>query len=343
MISDNAAARLPPHVAAIARLVDLRPEAGSFRDDVLRGLTAPVKHLPPKYFYDDRGSALFDRITRLPEYYPTRTEIGILDQHASELGSLMGRRWELIELGSGTSRKVRILLDAAAGAGSYVPIDISREALLVSANRIARAYPSVRVVAVCADYTKPLTLTRHDPSARRIVFFPGSTIGNFEPEHAASFMRNVGRVLRRGDLFIVGVDLQKDPSILHAAYNDGPGVTARFNCNLLDRMNRELAANFDPRRFEHIAFYDLRLGRIEMHLRSLTDQTVTVAGEEIRFRAKETIHTENSYKYTRRSFRALAEEAGLTPRQVWTDAGLLFSVWVLEPAAIGGEGESDAE
>ncbi len=181
----------------------------------------------------------------------------------------MGRRWELIELGSGTSRKVRILLDAASGAGTYVPIDISREALLSAANRLARDYPHVRVVAVCADYTKPLSLTRQDPIAKRIVFFPGSTIGNFDPKEAVTFMRNAAAVLRPGDLFIVGADLQKDPAVLHAAYNDASGVTAKFNCNLLGRMNRELGATFNWRAFEHVAFYDVPQGRIEMHLRSL--------------------------------------------------------------------------
>jgi dimethylhistidine N-methyltransferase len=338
MNSEPAQKRALSSAAPAARLIDLRPDTGTFRDDVLRGLTSPTKRIPPKYFYDDRGSALFDRITRLPEYYPTRTEIGILEAHAADLGELMGRQWELIELGSGSSRKVRILLDAASGAGTYLPIDISREALLAAANRVAREYPHVRVVAVCADYTRPLTLKRQNPVARRIVFFPGSTIGNLEPEQAASFMSNVGAVLRPGDLFIVGVDLQKDPSVLHDAYNDSSGVTAKFNGNLLDRMNRELGASFDRRRFEHVAFYDVPQGRIEMHLRSLSDQTVRVAGTEIRFRAKETIHTENSYKYTREGFRALAEAAGLRERAVWTDSERLFSVWILAPS--GGAGAS---
>ena len=324
--------RRPSAAAPTARLIDLRPDVGNFREDVVDGLVAATKHIPPKYFYDERGSALFDRITRLPEYYPTRTEIAILEEHAEDAAALLGRRWELIELGSGSSRKVRIILDAAAGAGTYVPIDISREALRAASNQIARAYPHIRVIAVCADYTQPLALARQDPLARRVVFFPGSTIGNFEPQQAVAFMRNVRKSLRQGDLFLVGADLQKAPSILHAAYNDAAGVTASFNTNLLNRMNRELSATFDPRQFEHVAFYDVRQGRIEMHLRSLLDQTVRVAGIEVSFRAKETIHTENSYKYTREGFNAMAEEAGFRARDVWTDEGKLFSVWILEPA-----------
>ena len=324
--------RRPSAAAPTARLIDLRPDVGNFREDVVDGLVAATKHIPPKYFYDERGSALFDRITRLPEYYPTRTEIAILEEHAEDAVALLGRRWELIELGSGSSRKVRIILDAAAGAGTYVPIDISREALRAASNQIARAYPHIRVIAVCADYTQPLALARQDPLARRVVFFPGSTIGNFEPQQAVAFMRNVRKSLRQGDLFLVGADLQKAPSILHAAYNDAAGVTASFNTNLLNRMNRELSATFDPRQFEHVAFYDVRQGRIEMHLRSLLDQTVRVAGIEVSFRAKETIHTENSYKYTREGFNAMAEEAGFRARDVWTDEGKLFSVWILEPA-----------
>lgn len=315
-----------------ARLIDLRPQRETFREDVLRGLTAPVKSLPPKYFYDERGSRLFERITRLPEYYPTRTEIAILEEHVGDLSVLLGRRWELVELGSGSSRKTRILLDAAFGDGTYVPVDISREALWPAAERIAREYAHVSVVAVCTDYTRPFSLDRRDPNGRRVVFFPGSTIGNFDPEEATAFMRNVERILRPGDLFIVGADLQKDPKVLHVAYNDAAGITAQFNCNLLERMNRELGASFDPRRFEHVAFYDMRSGRIEMHLRSTADQTVRVAGEPIRFKARETIHTENSYKYTRESFRSLAAAAGFGVRDVWTDPGHLFSVWILEPA-----------
>lgn len=324
--------RRPSSATPTARMIDMRPDVGNFREDVVRGLLATAKNIPPKYFYDERGSALFDQITRQPEYYPTRTEIAILEERAEEAAALLGRRWELIELGSGSSRKVRIILDAATGVGAYVPIEISREALRAASNQIARAYPHIRVIAVCADYTQPLALARQDPLARRVVFFPGSTIGNFEPAQAITFMKNVRKSLRRGDLFIVGADLQKAPSVLHAAYNDAAGVTARFNINLLDRMNRELGATFDPRQFEHVAFYDARQGRIEMHLRSLREQTVRVGGIEVSFRRTETIHTENSYKYTRDGFNAMVEEAGFRARDVWTDEGKLFSVWILEPS-----------
>ncbi len=332
MTSEHVEPRSSAAAHSTARLIDLRPDRGTFREDVLRGLSGPAKSLPPKYFYDERGSLLFERITGLPEYYPTRTEISILESRVGELSALMGKRWELIEIGSGSSRKVRILLDAAFGCGSYVPVDISREALRLAANRIASDYPHIRVVAVCADYMHPFSIARQDPLASRIVFFPGSTIGNLDPEQAIAFMGNIRGMLRPGDRFIVGADLQKEPAILHAAYNDAAGVTARFNCNLLERINRELGADFDLRRFEHLAFYNVREGRIEMHLRSTADQTVRVDGEEIRFRAKETIHTESSYKYTREGFRSLAAQAGLEVRDVWTDPGRLFSVWVLEPA-----------
>jgi dimethylhistidine N-methyltransferase len=315
-----------------ARILDLHPETASFRDDVLAGLRAPVKNLPPKYFYDERGSLLFERITRLPEYYLTRTEISILESHAKDLARLMGNRWELVELGSGSSRKTRILLDAASGVGSYVPVDIARDALRVAVNGIAAEYPDIRVLGVCADYTRPFSFGRLDAEARRIAFFPGSTIGNFDPADASAFMKQIKTLLRPGDLFIVGVDLKKAPALLHAAYNDAAGVTAKFNINLLERMNRELGGNFDPRRFEHAAVYDVRHGRIEMHLRSMADQTVRVAGEDVVFRSRETIHTESSYKYTREEFRSLAREGGFAARDVWTDAERLFSVWILEPS-----------
>lgn len=314
-------------------LIDLHPPVSSFRGEVLAGLKAQRKTIPPKYFYDERGSELFDRITRLPEYYPTRTEIGILEERESEIESLMGGRWELVELGSGSSRKVKILLDAAGARGIYVPIDISREHLRHEAENVARAYPGLRVTAVCADYTRPIPLGRLEPGGRRIVFFPGSTIGNFEPSDAGTFLRNLSALLRPGDFMIVGVDLKKDPGTLHAAYNDAAGVTAKFNLNLLHRINRELSATFDVRSFEHVAFYDVQRGRIEMHLRSRGNQVVRVAGEEIEFAAGEMIHTENSYKYDRAEFGALIASAGLETKDVWTDRDRLFSVWILKPGA----------
>jgi L-histidine Nalpha-methyltransferase len=231
---------------------------------------------------------------------------------------------------------VRILLDAAEGQGTYVPIDISREHLISSAEEIAAAYPHIRVVAVCADYTNPVPLDRLDSGAKRVIFFPGSTIGNFMPSEARSFLVNLGQLLSSGDRMIIGVDLQKDPRVLHAAYNDAAGVTARFNLNLLERMNRQLGAGFDVRRFEHIARYDPTEGRIEMHLRSRVPQQVRLAGETIKLAAREMIHTEYSYKYTRDSFRQLTASAGLRTVDCWTDDENFFSVWILEPDADGG-------
>lgn len=319
-------------------LIDLHPSTASFRDEVLRGLQSSPKRIPPKYFYDERGSELFERITRLPEYYPTRTEISILESRESEIESLLGERWELVELGSGSSRKVRILLDAASGRGIYVPVDISREHLLQAAQNVASAYPALRVTAVCTDYTRPMPLERFDPAGRRVVFFPGSTIGNFEPAEAGTFLKNFRTFLRPGDSMIIGVDMKKDPRTLHAAYNDAAGVTAKFNINVLHRINRQLSGTFDARSFEHVAFYDVQKGRIEMHLRSRGDQLVRVAGEEIAFAAGETIHTENSYKYDRADFGALVASAGLEARDVWTDADRLFSVWILQPASSKPDG-----
>ncbi|HVR44053.1 MAG TPA: L-histidine N(alpha)-methyltransferase [Thermoanaerobaculia bacterium] len=323
--------RNDPRPRRRAELLDLHPSVASFRDEVLAGLRSTPKSISPKYFYDARGSELFERITRLPEYYPTRVEIGLLESRTEELAALLGERWELIELGSGSSRKTRILLDAASGRGSYLPVDISKDHLVDAAGQIAQEYPGVRVVAVCADYTRRLPLERLDPRARRIVFFPGSTIGNFEPPAAAEFLGNIATLLGDGDRVIIGVDLQKSPAILHAAYNDAAGVTAKFNLNLLQRINRELGANFDLRRFEHVALYDVTAGRIEMHLRSIGRQTVRIGPLEIDIEDREMIHTENSYKYTREAFAGLAKGAGLEPSEVWTDPELLFSIWVLEP------------
>lgn len=324
---------LEPDSSREIELIDLHPPVADFRADAVAGLTAEKKRLSPKYFYDEKGSALFERITRLPEYYPTRTEIGILEARSRELGELLGPRWELVELGSGSSRKVRILLDSASGDGTYVPIDISREHLIVSAEEIAAAYPGIRVVAVCADYTDRFDLDRLDSGARRIIFFPGSTIGNLEPAEARVFLSNLRALLSSGDRMIIGVDLQKDPRVLHAAYNDAAGVTARFNLNLLERMNRQLRADFDVRCFEHTARYDPTEGRIEMHLRSRVAQQVRIGTETIRFAARETILTEYSYKYTRDSFRRLTEAAGLGTVDCWTDDESYFSVWILEPEA----------
>lgn len=305
----------------------------AFRADVLAGLGAPRKALPPKYFYDEAGSRLFDLICRLPEYYPTRTELQILTARARDIAAAAGRRATLIEFGSGSSEKVRLLLDAMEEPAGYVPIDISGAHMRAAVARLARDYPSLAMVPVEADFTRPLALPAAAGEGRRLGFFPGSTIGNFTPDAATAFLANAGAVLGPGAALVVGFDLAKAAEVLDAAYNDRQGVTAAFNLNLLARINRELGANFDLARFRHSAFYDPSEGRVEMHLESLADQSVRIDGETVAFARGETIHTENSYKYTLSAFALMAQRAGWTGRATWTDARGWFAVAVLERAA----------
>lgn len=311
------------------RLHDLAPEQEDFRTAVLEGLAKPHKNLPCKFFYDAAGSALFDRICELPEYYPTRTEVGILTTAAPEIAALAGRGGVLVEYGSGSSLKTRLLLDALA-PDLYMPIDISRQHMLDACHALAGDYPTLHLMAVCADYTRPFVLPRVARGGqRRLAFFPGSSIGNFAPLEALRFLKNVAQQLASGDGLLIGVDLKKDPAILNAAYNDADGVTAAFNLNLLARCNRELEADFDLGAFAHRAFYNAAVGRIEMHLESLHAQTAQVTGRTFAFAAGETIHTENSYKYRPDEFRHLATQAGFEPLHAWTDAGDLFGVMYL--------------
>jgi dimethylhistidine N-methyltransferase len=323
---------MPSHrsAAAAVPLVDLRPEAGSFREDVLAGLSRTAKSLPPKYFYDARGSELFEEICELPEYYPTRTEIALMLERGAAMARLLGPRCALIEYGSGSGRKTRILLEALEPV-AYVAIDIAGEQLVRTASRIADDFPGVSVTAVCADYSRPLELPAGavPAASRRVVYFPGSTIGNLNPPEAAAFLAVARRLAGTGGGMLVGVDLKKDSARLNAAYNDARGVTARFNLNLLARINRELGADFDLSAFRHHAFYNERLGRIEMHLVSLKEQRVRIDGTSFFFRGGETIHTENSYKYTVAEFQALARGAGFEPAACWTDRDALFAVHYL--------------
>ncbi|RYX92710.1 MAG: L-histidine N(alpha)-methyltransferase [Comamonadaceae bacterium] len=304
-------------------------QQGEFARDMLAALSNHPRGISPKYFYDVQGSALFDRICELPEYYPTRTEIGILESKAAEIAKLMGPQAEIVEFGAGSLRKVRILLDAAEAPSRYVPIDISGEHMTQAAAILKSDYPGLEVEPVVADYTRALTLPAPVGEGRRIGFFPGSTIGNFTPDEAVRFLRMSARVLRGGAL-VLGADLVKQPEILHAAYSDGQGVTAAFNLNLLARANRELEADFDLSKFAHSAFYNAPQRRIEMHLLSLQKQRVTVMGRQFDLEEGETIHTENSNKFTIDSLRALAISAGFTPGPVWTDPRKLFSVHWLE-------------
>jgi len=303
----------------------------TFAADVIAGLTARPKYLSPKYFYDLAGSALFERITGLTEYYPTRSELGILGKRAAAIASLFPPRCALVEFGAGASTKARIVLRTAASVEAYVPIDISGDFLEQEAARLRRDLPHLAVYPVVADFTALQEPPAEIADTPRAGFFPGSTIGNFEPEEAAAFLRRAGRILGSGAVLIVGVDLIKAPGILHLAYNDAEGVTAKFNLNLLARINRELGANFDLDAFEHRAFYNAERSRIEMHLASTRRQKVRIGDVSIEFRAGETIHTENSYKYSFDSFQALAGGAGWSPLDVWTDG--LFSVHALRMAA----------
>jgi dimethylhistidine N-methyltransferase len=305
------------------------PEATAFAADVIAGLTAMPKRLPPKYFYDSAGSELFERITALPEYYPTRCELGILHEHAADIAALIPEGAALIEFGSGSSTKTRIVLGAAKELAAYVPVDISADFLERQATTLRREHPGVAMLPVAADFSKPFELPVAIEGMPRVGFFPGSTVGNFEPHEACAFMRQAGETLGPGAIFMVGVDLVKDQRVLQKAYNDKQGVTAKFNLNLLARINRELGANFHLSAFEHHAFYNREKSRIEMHLASLKRQKVRVCGESIDFRAGETIHTENSYKYSVESFGAMARGSGWSPLSVWTDRDKCFSVHAL--------------
>ncbi len=306
---------------------DLKPAVSSFLSDVIAGLSAPRKALPPKYFYDARGSQLFDAICELPEYYPTRTELAMLECNAADMRQRIGADSAIVEYGSGAGVKTRILVGALQPR-AYVAIDISGEQLRSAVAQLASEFPDVRMFAVCADYTQELPLQQLDGThaSRRVVYFPGSTIGNFTISEAHAFLLNARHVAGAGGAMLVGVDLKKDAGVLHAAYNDAQGVTAAFNVNVLRRINRELDADFDLESFEHRAHYDESVGRIEMHLVSRRDQQVRVATHTFRFEAGESIHTENSYKYSVLEFQALARRAGFEAGHVWIDAQGLFSI-----------------
>ena len=306
---------------------DLKPGASSFLDDVVTGLAAPQKTLPPKYFYDERGSRLFEAICELPEYYPTRTELAMLESSAHDMAVHVGPDAAVVEYGSGSGRKTSLLLRAVRPL-AYVAIDIAGEQLRETVSALAAAFPHVRVVALCADYTQTSHIEKLETIApgRRTVYFPGSTIGNLTVAEALDFLRNARAVAGRGGGMLVGVDLKKDPAILHAAYNDARGVTAAFNLNVLHRINRELGADFDVASFEHRAHYAAEAGRIEMHLVSLRAQHVALAGRSFAFAAGETIHTENSYKYSVEEFQSLARQAGFEAAHCWVDPQHLFSI-----------------
>lgn len=304
---------------------DLAPEEASFLDEVRAGLSQTPKTLSPKFFYDQRGSELFEQICDLPEYYPTRTEMGILTEHRDAIAQAIGEHCVLIELGSGASRKIRLLLDILKPA-QYTAIDISRDFLVESTQNLADDFPWLEVHAVCADFSQILSLPAATREDRRVAFFPGSSIGNFDPESAQRLLQDLAGMLGPNGLLLIGVDVKKDHDILNRAYNDEAGVTAEFNVNVLRRMQRELGADLDLSGFEHKAWYNPELGRIEMHLVSTREQTLSLDGVDYPFHAQETLHTENSYKYAPEEFAAMAAKAGFTRDKLWMDENQLFSV-----------------
>ncbi len=316
------------HASAFAKLQNFDAKTSAFATDVVEGLAKQPKQLPPKYFYDVAGSELFEQITVLPEYYPTRTELGILRNRGAEIAAILPQHAALIEFGAGATTKVRLLLEQCA-FGAYVPVDISGEFLNAQAQALREDFPDLQVHPVTADFSAPFDLPDAVQAMPKVGFFPGSTIGNFEPHEACGFLRSARRILGPGALMLVGADLEKDERALYAAYNDAAGVTARFNLNLLVRINRELGGNFDLSAFTHRAIYNRERHRIEMHLVSRKAQTTRILGRNFTFRAGESIHSENSYKYSLERFTTLAKGSGWQPRASWTDANGLFSVHAL--------------
>jgi dimethylhistidine N-methyltransferase len=322
------------------KLLDFAPTGEDVRAEVIAGLGMAPKTLPCKLFYDQRGSQIFDAICELPEYYPTTTEMAIMREHGGEMAAAMGPRTLLVEYGSGSSLKTRVLLDHLPDPAGYVPIDISRNHLMHSSRALSAGYPHFPIRPVCADYTRPFWLPSFadESPVRTVAYFPGSTIGNFEPHQALAFLKSVRATCGPGSGLLIGVDLKKDPARLHAAYNDSAGVTAAFNLNILRRINRDIGSDFDLKEFAHYAFYNPMVGRMEMHLISRRAQCIDV-GERlhVRFEDGESIHTENCYKYTVDSFAALAAAAGYRREDVWTDPRGWFSVqyFVSEPKREG--------
>lgn len=312
-------------------LVDLEPDRASFRKELLDGLERTPPNIPCKFFYDARGSALFETICALPEYYPTRTEVGILESNAGKISRAVGPDARVIEYGSGSGLKTDMLLRMLDSPSAYIPIEISVSALRSCYQSLSESFPDVPIIPICADYTRSVALPSDLPPAERsIVFFPGSTIGNFEPDRARDFLAGTARLVGGDGGVVIGVDLVKDPDVIEAAYNDSQGVTADFNLNLLRRANRELDAEFDLDSFEHRAVFNPDASRIEMHLVSQRAQKARVGERSFDFDRGDHIVTEYSYKYRPDDFEALASAAGFEARNMWTDEDDLFSVWYLE-------------
>lgn len=301
------------------------------KKELIRGLQNSKKYIPAKFFYDEKGSNLFDKITITPEYYPTRTEKSILTNKAADIADTIGAGCTLIEPGSGSSEKVRLLLDSLL-PNCYVPMDISRDYLYKVSQQLALEYPALRVDAVCSDYTAEMVVPNSIPKTKRVAFYPGSTIGNFDPEDAREFLSQIRNMVGDDGGLLIGVDLEKDKHILDAAYNDADGYTEAFNLNILNNVNSHLGTEIDSSLFTHYARYNQEMSRIEMHLVSTASQQLSVADIQLEFFDGESIHTENSYKFTVDSFQKLAQAAGFTAAKVWTDDEELFSVHYLKAA-----------
>ena len=321
-----------PTIEWAERRAALRPEGQEFAADLHAALSRTPKAISPKYFYDEAGSRLFERICDLPEYYPTRTELALLQAHAPDMAAQLGPRVQLIEYGAGALLKVRLLLDSMPRKGvQFVPVDISGPHLLAACDGLAADYPGLAIQPLVADFTRPHALPPRPEGSRRVGFFPGSSIGNFTPSEADAFLRLAAAELAGGGL-LIGIDLEKDATTLHAAYNDAAGVTAAFNLNLLQRARQELGAEFPHDGFEHLAFYNPAYRRVEMHLRAKRPLDLQLGGEIYAFHEGETLHTEHSHKYTVEGFQALATRAGFRPGKVWTDEKRWFAVLWLEAA-----------
>jgi dimethylhistidine N-methyltransferase len=316
------------HAAPLAEAHGLDETISAFARDVIDDLSQHPKRLSPKYFYDAAGSELFEQITVLPEYYPTRTELGILRDRGGEISAIIPKGAALVEFGAGATTKVRLLLNQCA-FGAYVPVDISGDFLKAQADGLRRDFPGLDVYPVAADFTAPFALPEAIAKMPKVGFFPGSTLGNFEPHEACGFLRSAREILGKDAQMVIGVDLEKDERVLYEAYNDAAGVTARFNLNVLDRINRELGGDFELPAFIHRAIYNRERHRIEMHLISKKAQKARVLDRSFSFRAGESIHTESSYKYSLDRFTALARGSGWTPRASWTDPAGMFSVHAL--------------
>lgn len=318
---------------ALIKLTDLQPSPDDISGDVLAGLSQVPKRLPSKYFYDRRGSELFEEITRQPEYYLTRVELALLQASAAEISEAVGPRAHVVEYGSGSGRKTRILLDALEDPVAYTPIEISRSALLASVERLDREFDDVEVLPVCADFTQPVDIPEPEREAEHaLVFFPGSTLGNFSEDEAVRLLRAMRETMGDRGGALIGIDLQKDPALLEAAYNDAAGVTAAFTLNLLARLNRDVGSDFDLAGFEHCARYSIERGRIETFLVSRAAQAVTVEGRHFDFAAGEAMQVEYSHKYTDAGFAALAARAGLRIVHGWNDPRGWFGLRLLQRA-----------